>query len=460
LALVPPDSVAAGRILPTYGLELGRFENDYAKAQEAFERALAIARRGSDTGLEMRTLAAGAQVDYFHLHLVECLEKSLRVVELARHAGNPHLEFDGHLHALQTLIHLGDSKNAQEHANVGLTLAERLNSRPWLTSVLRCGVNLYRFLGDWDRARELASRHLVLEQDNVPLLKELTSLEYELGEFQQGEVYLKRMQDIMRRTPPGPGPDYGDTSLVSHFASRIMCSTDYLEIAERAAQVVLSSPLAHPFWIEIVRTGLALRAVLTGDSALAQEQYLALAGLPGKMRGSYISANRLMGLLTQTMGNLEKAAAHFEEALTFCRTEGFRPELAWTCYDYADALSRSNGQGDHEKAMSLLDEALSISNALGMRPLIDRAVALQGRIELQPGRATAYPDGLTHREVEVLRLVAAGKSNQEIATELVLSIRTVERHISNIYGKTNSHNRADAASFAFIHGLISSSRNT
>jgi DNA-binding NarL/FixJ family response regulator len=91
---------------------------------------------------------------------------------------------------------------------------------------------------------------------------------------------------------------------------------------------------------------------------------------------------------------------------------------------------------------------------------MERVVALQRRVESQPDRAPAYPDGLTQREVEVLRRVAAGKSNQEIAAELVLSIRTVERHISNIYGKTNSHNRADAASFAFTHGLIFSSRTT
>jgi tetratricopeptide (TPR) repeat protein len=339
LTLVPPDSVAAGRLLPTYGMELGRFENDYGKAQEAFERALAIARREIDVDLQMRTLAAWAQVDYFHLHLAESLEKSLLVVELARHTDDANIKVNGHLHALQTLIHLGDSKNAVEHAEAALALAERLNARPWLASVLRCGVNLYRFLGDWDRARELASRNLTLEFNFVPLLKELVSLEYELGEFEQGETYLKQMQEVMRRTPPHPGPVYADTSLVSHFAGRISGSTNYLEIAGQAAQVVLSSALAHPFWIEIVRTGLALKAIDTKDYALAQEQYIALTGLPGKMRGSYICADRLMGLLAHTLGNFDQAAAHFEDALAFCRKESFRPELAWACYDYAEALS-------------------------------------------------------------------------------------------------------------------------
>lgn len=64
---------------------------------------------------------------------------------------------------------------------------------------------------------------------------------------------------------------------------------------------------------------------------------------------------------------------------------------------------------------------------------------------------------LTPREVEVLRLLAAGKSNQEIAAELVLSIRTAERHIANIYEKLGAHGktaRAAATAFAFSHGLI------
>lgn len=65
--------------------------------------------------------------------------------------------------------------------------------------------------------------------------------------------------------------------------------------------------------------------------------------------------------------------------------------------------------------------------------------------------------GLTPREGEVLRLLAAGKSNREVAAELVLSIRTAERHIANIYEKLGAHGktaRAAATAFAFSHGLI------
>jgi pimeloyl-ACP methyl ester carboxylesterase len=68
--------------------------------------------------------------------------------------------------------------------------------------------------------------------------------------------------------------------------------------------------------------------------------------------------------------------------------------------------------------------------------------------------AASYPDGLTAREVEVLRLIAAGRSNRDIADHLVISTNTVARHISNIFAKTRAANRAEAASYANRHRLV------
>ncbi len=75
------------------------------------------------------------------------------------------------------------------------------------------------------------------------------------------------------------------------------------------------------------------------------------------------------------MGKLEDAMSHFEDALAFCRKAGYRPELAWTCCDYADALRERDSDGDRAKAMVLLDESLAISNELGMRPLMERVLS-------------------------------------------------------------------------------------
>ena len=84
--------------------------------------------------------------------------------------------------------------------------------------------------------------------------------------------------------------------------------------------------------------------------------------------------DRLLGLLSQTMDNLDQAVGHFEDSLAFCRKAGYRPELAWTCCDYADTLLQRNGDGDRAKVVSLLDESLAISNEVGMKLLMDRVL--------------------------------------------------------------------------------------
>ena len=70
------------------------------------------------------------------------------------------------------------------------------------------------------------------------------------------------------------------------------------------------------------------------------------------------------------------------------------------------------------------------------------------------GAVTGLPSA---REIEVLRLVAAGKSNRQVAEELVISLNTVERHISNIFNKLDVSSRAAATAFAFEHRLVESS---
>lgn len=94
-----------------------------------------------------------------------------------------------------------------------------------------------------------------------------------------------------------------------------------------------------------------------------------------------------------------------------------------------------------------------------MQPALDRARALRDRPGISRSgviRHPAYPDGLSEREVEVLRLLATGKSNTEIADALVISYNTVARHVTNIFAKTNAANRTEAAAYVHRHGLADS----
>jgi len=147
-----------------------------------------------------------------------------------------------------------------------------------------------------------------------------------------------------------------------------------LDVAEEAAAAVLSSSSVTPLVALWVRQGLALTAVLGHDGPAAAEHYAALE-LHRRRMHSVVAVDRLLGLLDMALGRFDEAVARFEDAVTFCRKAGYRPELAWTCCDYADTLLQRNEPGDREKAVALLDESLSISSELGMRPLMERVLS-------------------------------------------------------------------------------------
>ena len=102
--------------------------------------------------------------------------------------------------------------------------------------------------------------------------------------------------------------------------------------------------------------------------------------------------------------------------------------------------------GDVQSARRELESARSTFRRLGAGPAADEVSAL-----LAP---PSLPAGLTAREVEVLRLVASGRSNAQIAGDLVLSEKTVARHLSNIFGKLDVGSRTAATAYAFENGLV------
>jgi len=154
-------------------------------------------------------------------------------------------------------------------------------------------------------------------------------------------------------------------------------------------------------------------------------------------------------------GCIQDAEAHFARAIaTFQR---FSLPL-----DEAEALTLRGqvyahaGRSHRHAAAESFEKAVDVYSGHGAgQPWIDHVLALQ--LRALGGRngalATAYPDGLSGREAEVLRLIASGLSSKEIGGALVLSVRTVERHIANVYIKTNTHGRAQATAYALSHGL-------
>jgi pimeloyl-ACP methyl ester carboxylesterase/DNA-binding CsgD family transcriptional regulator len=91
----------------------------------------------------------------------------------------------------------------------------------------------------------------------------------------------------------------------------------------------------------------------------------------------------------------------------------------------------------------------------GMQAIDSFFAGLPAPKAVQHDKAVAHDlDGLSPREVEVLRLITRGYSNQQIAGELVLSVRTVERHINHIYAKIDAHSKAQATAYALRHNVM------
>ena len=278
-----------------------------------------------------------------------------------------------------------------------------------------------------------------------------------MGDFGEGDAYLERLLEIMRLTPPKFILEYVASAYTIGVVASITGEAKSFDVAEAAAETALSSPFINPFYVQLVRTGLALIGLQRGDVEAASEHYAALNPLQITLSPlNMLCGHRVLGLLAQTIGRLDHAMAHFEDSLTFCRQAGARPEIAWTCHDYAETLLQRDGPGDLAHAHSLVEEGLSIAEELGMPPLAERLGTLQQQAASMPGKAPVYPDGLTEREIEVLRLLAKGRSNREIAEDLVISVNTVFRHVSNIFSKTGSSNRAEAATYANQNNLLES----
>lgn len=172
--------------------------------------------------------------------------------------------------------------------------------------------------------------------------------------------------------------------------------------------------------------------------------------------GSIASAEEEPGALSamaaQSRGLIELDGGRPQAALGSLRRAG---EI-WRRFDapYESARVREllglacRSLGDEDSAGLELEGAREIFARLGASVDLARVEALSS------GEATVPAHGLTKRELEVLRRLSAGATNRQIADALVLSVRTVDRHVSNIYAKLGVSSRAAATGYAHEHGLV------
>ncbi len=208
-------------------------------------------------------------------------------------------------------------------------------------------------------------------------------------------------------------------------------------------------PFRESLWLASL-TYLTDAVSVVGHEGLASVLYTALLPFAGSnvMIGHgvacYGAVDRYLGMLAATLGEVDAAGGYFESALELNRLMGATTWHAHTAYEYGRMLLRD---GDDARAQPLLTEAVRLAARAGMPTLLSRAR------ELASSPMPSLPDGLSAREVEVLRLAARGLSNREIGSSLFISEHTAANHMRSILRKTACANRAEATAYAYQRGL-------
>jgi DNA-binding CsgD family transcriptional regulator len=152
----------------------------------------------------------------------------------------------------------------------------------------------------------------------------------------------------------------------------------------------------------------------------------------------------------------ERARGHFGRAIALNRSMRAWPWLAWSLFRHGAFLLARPNEPQHTLGLQQLREAEHLARRIGMTRLLrDIGTLLQVR-----DASATYPDDLTVREAEVLRLLAIGRTNKDVSLVLSISLNTVATHVRSILNKTHCANRTEAAAYAMRHGLLQSGSTT
>ena len=297
--------------------------------------------------------------------------------------------------------------------------------------------------GAWDDTRRHVEAGMARSTTDGRLTIPLTVMENRFGEFDSVERYLQ-LRDSGEVTGGGI-----PTDLIRAIGK---IYGGQFEIPDEAEQVHRRSLDLRG--LEPNRRGAALYtlgtiALVNSDSSLAAEVCATAEKLPAAPSIIMI-CGWLLPRLEWIAGRHDKAADAFEDVISFSEKAGYLPLWAESCTFYAESLLERGSAEDRARASDVIAAAIPVSNELGMIPMSAKLTTLSDEVS---GSDSTLPDGLSERELDVLKLLAAGMSNQAIADELFVSRYTVIRHVSNIFGKTGCTSRSEAAIYAIRHQL-------
>lgn len=309
-------------------------------------------------------------------------------------------------------------------------------------------------LGEWEEARKRANACLaisVLRSGSTLLLAELDRL--------QGHQDTARSR--IRAAIPY-GPEIQPSVWLAHNTMEMMRVAAELALDREDFDRADAWIAAYGRWAEwtdrlpslathkLLQAQFALMADKPGDAARIANETLEFAASP-RQPLPIMTAHRLLAEIATGQGEFEDAARHLAVAFEIA-VAADAPYLQARCKLSMAELERA--RGNQKEADQLIAEARQIAGHLEAQPLLDKLDAFD-RAEAPVLAPVEAPGGLTPREVDVLRLVARGMTDAEVADQLHISPRTVGRHLSSIYDKLSVNSRTAATAFAYEHGLAS-----
>jgi DNA-binding NarL/FixJ family response regulator/tetratricopeptide (TPR) repeat protein len=468
-----PPTWQRARALATYANAL-LDEDDPAAARQWAERAREAARAAAAPWVEadaLVTLGYIANREGRNDEAIEVLtaahtqarEAKVLGVELraAYHLARAHLEL-GELAAGAAVAHQGTMRAAQ----TGLSMA------PFGLDVQHLHFQCHFAEGAWDHAQQIADGFPVRATSAAEAF--LSSMALFIDVARGNPAADERLAWIEPFWAAHGFDPFIARSLAAEHAAWQGDTGRALAEAGRAIEAVDEPPWGyHPSVIRPAAVALGARADRAvaarraGDEQAAAAEVAAAGSLLRAARAGAAFVKRPRFILgPEGRGWLARAEAEYRrasgdndprawQAVLDAFGPGYVYEAARARWRLAEALA---GAGRRDEAAARWHEAAAAADRLGARPLRAALDDLARRARIGPapaaGRPAAALAALTGREREVLRLIAAGRSNREIAAALFIAPKTASVHVSNILGKLKAASRTEAAAIAHREGLI------